>query len=444
MEPSNKALLIDELPLFNGPLLGILQKRGYAITAIERAQDAIAILRCCTFDLVIVGRGSASFPFHELCSLAKELQPHAQLAILDIRDFQSESCHIAALGAKAVFHRPFSIPSIEETLDKIEQVRPNSSATSPIAFTELPTKLIAKSPAMQKIVQDLMAVATSKAHIFLTGESGTGKEIVAETLHLLSNRKTQPFVKINCAAIPETLIEAEFFGYEKGAFTGAMQQRIGRLEAAHQGTLLLDEITEAPASFQAKLLRAVQEQQFERIGGSPTLSVDVRFISTSNRNLVEAIEKKMLREDLFYRLNVIPVHLPPLRERKEDILPLAEYFLEEACRENRKAPKSFSAQALHALRNYPWPGNIREMQHLLERTALLHEGEVIGEDDLRWQSAMRTSDHITTSLAHVEKKTILEALSQTKNNRTAAARKLGISVRTLRNKLKSYETTHRT
>lgn len=440
MQIGNKALLIDETPLFNGPLVALLQKRGYITTAIERADEAASMLRSRPFDLIIIGRSSgASSPFYELCSLAKELQPHAKLAILDSRDFEYGSCHIAALGAKAVFYRPFCLSTIEETLEILELMPAPLSAVTPMVLPDLPTPLIAKSPTMLKVVQDLIAVASSKAHVFLTGESGTGKEIVAETLHFLSNRKTQPFVKINCAAIPETLIEAEFFGYEKGAFTGAMHQRIGRLESAHQGTLLLDEITEAPTSFQAKLLRAVQEQQFERIGGSPTLSVDVRFISTSNRDLSEALEKKMLREDLFYRLNVIPVHLPPLRERKEDILPLAEYFLASACKENRKASKTFSTGAIHALRHYPWPGNVREMQHLLERTVLLHEGEVITEDDLRWQTALRTADQLATSLAQVEKRTILATLANSKNNRTAAARKLGISIRTLRNKLKQYQ-----
>lgn len=431
-----KALIIDETPLFNGPLLSLLQKRGYAVTSIERPEKAIDLLRSHSYDLVIVGRGS--FPFYELCSIAKELQPQAKLAILE--SCENGSCHIGALGAKAVFTRPFSLPVIEETLEILEKMEIPAKSVKPVSIPELPTPLIAKSQAMMNVIQDLVAVASSKAHLFLTGESGTGKEIVAETLHLLSNRKAHPFVKINCAAIPETLIEAEFFGYEKGSFTGAMQQRIGKLESAHQGTLLLDEITEAPASFQAKLLRAVQEQQFERLGGSMTLSVDVRFISTSNRDLSDAMEKKMLREDLFYRLNVIPVHLPPLRERKEDILPLAEHFLGLACKENEKTPKAFSAQAIQALKDYPWPGNVREMQHLLERTVLLHEGDVIREEDLRWQQpSVRTADALLTSLAQVEKRTILDTLATTKNNRTAAARKLGISIRTLRNKLKTYQ-----
>lgn len=441
MESCNyQVFLIDETPLFNRPLITLLQEKGYQVTVAENAEDAVMLMRTHAYTLIIIGCGSPTFPFHELCSLAKDLQPKANLTIIDSRDRQYESCHIAALGAKAVFYRPFSSSAILETLEQIETtVSHVSSFPIDPPPTALPTKLIAKSPSMKKVVEDLLAVASSKAHVFINGESGTGKEIVAETLHLLSNRKKNPFVKINCAAIPETLIEAEFFGYEKGAFTGAVQQRIGRLELAHQGTLLLDEITEAPLSFQAKLLRAVQEQQFERVGGISTIHVDVRFIATSNRNLLEAIEKKMLREDLFYRLNVIPLHLPPLRERKEDILPLAEVMLLEACQENQKKPKTFSPQALHALLSYNWPGNIRELQHLIERTVLLHDKEVLGEEDLRWQSVMRADNPHATTLAQLEKKAILETLAQLKNNRTAAARKLGISIRTLRNKLKEYD-----
>jgi len=431
------AILIDELPLFNRPLLNLLHKRGYTVTTTEKALDGMRLLREHRFNLVIIGRGGASFPFHELCSLAKELQPQASLAIIDSRDFHYESCHIAALGAKAVFYRPFFLSLAEETLEKLREVTP-ASTHEILPQPAVPTDLIAKSGAMQKVVQDLFAIAASKAHVFLTGESGTGKEIVAETLHLLSNRNAHPFIKINCAAIPEALIEAEFFGYEKGAFTGAMQQRLGKLEMAHQGTLLLDEITEAPASFQAKLLRAVQQQQFERVGGSSTLNVDVRFISTSNRDLQEAIEKKILREDLFYRLNVIPLHLPPLRERKEDILPLAEFFLLKKCRENGKAIKTFSVEAIHALRNHPWPGNVRELQHTIERTVLLHDKETIAKDDLRF---MRIAQVSSDTLEEIEKRTILETLVQQKNNRTAAAKKLGISIRTLRNKLKAYSLT---
>ncbi len=426
------------MPLFNGPLLTLLQNKGYCITAIEKAEEGIALLRTQSFAFVIVGRGNPAFPFHELCGLVKELHPDAPLVILDSREHTYESCHISALGAKAVFHRPFSLTVLEETLGKLQQATPQIIPALPAM--DLPTKLIAKSPAMIKIIHDLFAVASSKAHVFLTGESGTGKEIVAETLHLLSNRKEKPFVKINCAAIPETLIEAEFFGFEKGAFTGAMQQRIGRLEMANTGTLLLDEITEAPPSFQAKLLRAVQEQQFERVGGTTTQHVDVRFISTSNRNLMEAIDKKLLREDLFYRLNVIPLHLPPLRERREDIAPLAEYLLQEACSNNQKPQKTFSPGALQALRHYAWPGNVRELQHLIERTVLLQTQEIIAEEDLRWPSAKRHAHPLPATLAQVEKRTILETLAQLKNNRSAAARKLGISVRTLRNKLKEYDT----
>lgn len=298
-------------------------------------------------------------------------------------------------------------------------------------------RVIAKSPYMKKLLGDLPKVAKSRSSVFIIGESGTGKEVIAEAIHSLSNRKDAPFIKVNCAAIPDSLLESEFFGHEKGAFTGAISKRLGRFELANHGTLLLDEVSEIPLSLQSKLLRAVQEQEFERVGGSLPVKTDVRFIATSNRNMQEAIQTNQFRGDLFYRLNVVPLYLPPLRERKEDILPLAEHFLK------RHTPtKTLSKSALEKLLAYSWPGNIRELSNVIEHSVVMGDQERIEAEDL--QIAVKEKRPLELpedlSLKEVERLHILKVLALHENNKTKAAQALGISVRTLRNKLALWAT----
>jgi two-component system response regulator AtoC len=289
---------------------------------------------------------------------------------------------------------------------------------------------------MKKILKDLEKIAKSCASVFISGESGTGKEVIANAIHELSNRSKKPFIKVNCAAISDTLIESEFFGHEKGSFTGADQKRIGRLELANSGTLLLDEVTEIPINLQPKFLRAIQEQEFERVGSEKSIKVDVRFISTSNRNIKEAIEKNIFREDLFFRLNVMPIHLPPLRKRKEDIIALAHYFLDHFCKKNRKEKKNFSKEAIQKLINYPWPGNIRELSNIIERVVVLDFKGIIEKDDLLLENLKKEENVI--SLKKMEKKHILKILKEQNHNKTKTAKALEISLKTLRNKLKIY------
>lgn len=312
----------------------------------------------------------------------------------------------------------------------------------PFEHPECKEHLIAYDPLMRKILQDLEAIAKSTASVFISGESGTGKEVIAHVVHRRSHRASRDFIKVNCAAIPNALLESEFFGHEKGAFTGAIQRRIGRLELADKGTLLLDEISEIPIELQSKLLRAVQEMEFERVGGNISIKVDVRFISTSNRLMKEAVENKLFREDLYYRLNVVPIHLPPLRDRREDIIPLAEYFLERLCMKNSKTVKTLSKDAKHMLLDYPWPGNIRELANVMERIAVMHTSDMIGSQEIPFENDQRLESCIQPSskrsLKEMEKQWILETLRKTQHNRTHAAHLLGISVRTLRNKLKEY------
>lgn len=288
-------------------------------------------------------------------------------------------------------------------------------------------KIIAKSPKMLSIIEKAKKIALSEANVFIHGESGVGKEVIATLIHDASSRGLHPFVKVNCAALSTTLIESEFFGHEKGAFTGAIAKRIGRFELADQGTLLLDEISEIPAALQAKLLRVVQEQELERVGGTTSIPLNVRLLSTSNRNMLASIQDKEFRSDLYYRLNVIPIEIPPLRERQEDILPLSYHFLQIAAQKNNILAPNLTKKDEAMLREYSWPGNVRELANIMEQFV------VIGE--LNFKSDAKKCG---LTLKEVERSHIEATLAMFDNNRTQTAKALGISIRTLRNKLNSY------
>ncbi len=294
-------------------------------------------------------------------------------------------------------------------------------------------------PGLKKLLRRLREVAQSKATVLITGESGTGKEVLAKYLHRISDRAQGPFVAINCAALPEHLLESELFGYEKGAFSGAYTRRIGKFELAHGGTILLDEITEMPLSLQAKLLRVLQESEVDRLGGAYPVKIDVRVIATTNRNLQEEVRNGRFREDLYFRLNVIPVHLPPLRERPEDISLLAMHFLREFAARYKRPVQGFAEGVLERLSHYHWPGNIRELRNLVERAVLLAQGKWITLADLFPQD-LQTKEENTPlrPLKEMEREMILKALRAVNGNRQKAAEILGISVRTLRNKLQIY------
>ena len=298
--------------------------------------------------------------------------------------------------------------------------------------------MIAYSHVMQKLMNDVQKIALSQATVLITGESGTGKEIIAQAIHQHSLRAKEVFIKVNCAAIPASLLESEFFGHEKGAFTGALQRRLGRFELAHRGTLLLDEVSEIPIELQSKLLRAIQEMEFERVGSTTPVRVDVRLIATSNRQMKEAIELKQFREDLYYRLNVIPIHLPPLREHRDDIVPLVESFLERLCKENQRTCPHVSDDAKQALQAYGWPGNIRELANVVERALILHPVDILLPCHFDLGCEKPEACPVGTSLQEMEKTLILQTLKAHGNHRTKTAQVLGISVRTLRNKLQSY------
>lgn len=305
--------------------------------------------------------------------------------------------------------------------------------------------LLYQDPAMHRTVMLAEQFAPSDASVMITGESGTGKEVMARFIHKKSRRAERVFVSVNCAAIPDNLLESELFGHEKGAFTGAVARRVGKFEEAHGGTLLLDEISEMHPRLQAKLLRAIQEREIDRVGGSKPVPVDIRVLATSNRNLEEEVQKGNFREDLYFRLNVLNLRLPPLRQRTEDIEILAEHFLEKFCNMNGLSKKKMTSGAIEAMQRHTWRGNVRELENTIHRAVLLARGNLIEEDLIqvpRDESTLATPSPVAPkvgqTVAEVERELIIQTLGHCHGNRTHAATILGISIRTLRNKLRQY------
>lgn len=436
-----KILIADDDPLMLRFLAEAFRRRGQETILAKDGAEAIRALELEAFDLLIVDMKMPLKTGIDVLTAAKILHPACLTILMTAHGSIEEAVSAMRLGAFNYLLKPFSVEALETAVDKAAQhlrlLKENSFLKA-----EKTSRVIAESFAMKEILQNLEKIARSTASVFITGESGTGKEIIAGEIHRLSNRKNAPFIKVNCAAIPETLVESEFFGHEKGAFTGAFIKKTGRFELADQGTLLLDEVTEIPIVLQSKLLRAIQEQEFERVGGTRPVKVNIRFLAASNRDMQEAIETKILREDLYYRLNVVPFHIPPLRQRTEDIFPLAKYFLEKACAENHKPIKKFSERAIQKLLKYSWPGNVRELANIIERTVVLDFDPLIDAEHLCLDEEKKFSSRFTVgmTLHALEKKLILETLEANHRNRTKTASVLGISIRTLRNKLQAYET----
>jgi two-component system response regulator AtoC len=425
-----KVLVQDEDRL----LFCFLEDKNLNVRLVKNKQMALQLLQEGSFDLIFCDE-------MEVLRKAKTLYPESLVIILASIPNVGSAIEAMRLGAFDYLTKPIDLAALDSVLERVES---DLLLRKEVVFQARGKleRIMTESSVMKQILSDIAKVAKSNASVFICGESGTGKEVIAHAIHFHSHRASHPFIKVNCAAIPESLIESEFFGHEKGSFTGAIDKRIGRFELASKGTLLLDEVSEIPISLQAKLLRAVQEQEFERVGGSKPIQVDVRFISTSNRNMKETVEEKLFREDLYYRLNVVPIQLPPLRERREDIISLGEHFLHNLCLENHKRQKQLSEDAKKMLLDYHWPGNIRELANVLERTVVMDLSDVIEASHLRLEISCPIVPNISSlkglTLEEVEKKHILDTLGSYNHNRTLAAKALGISLRTLRNKLAHY------
>lgn len=381
-----KILIVDDEELICQFLAETLRRKKYEVTIARSGKEALHSLKKEPFDLVITDMKMGDFTGLEVLQKAKEICASIQVIVMTAYGTIENAVEAMKLGAFNYLLKPFTPDTIETMIERASErfclIQENIFLREEISSKQIPSRVIAESVIMKKILAEAIQIAKSHASVLIHGESGTGKEVIAAAIHSHSLRAKNSYVRVNCAAIPDTLIESEFFGHEKGAFTGANQKRAGRFELADKGTLLLDEVTEIPIGLQPKLLRVIQEQEFERVGGGKPLAVDVRIISTSNRNLKEAIAEKILREDLYYRLNVVPIHLPPLRERGADIIPLTNYFLQKFCTENRKPLKTLTKCAEKKLLSYSWPGNIRELANAIERVVVLDFSEKVEAEHL--------------------------------------------------------------
>lgn len=446
----SRILVIDDESLMREFLHEALTRAGHEVETCPGGREGIAALEQKSFDVLVTDLKMTPMDGLEVVKAAREISP--QTVAIVMTAYGTIETAVAALksGAEDYILKPFAPDELELVIQKVlekerlEQENAYLRAENNRGYDL--HAMIGQSGAMQAVHEQIQKVAGSRATVLVRGESGTGKELVARAIHHGGARRGKPFIKVNCAALSAGLLESELFGHEKGSFTGAHERKIGRFELADGGTLLLDEISEIGADLQPKLLRALQEREIERVGGTRTIPVDARIVATSNRELEDAVAEGRFREDLFYRLNVIAIHLPPLRHRKEDIPSLMEHFLKRYAKENGRHAVTFSQAAQELFQDYDWPGNVRELQNAVERAVVLSSDPVLQPEHfaIGGLAARRGNGGagvtVGTTVAEMERKLILATLEQNSQNRTQAAKVLGISVRTLRNKLKEYQT----
>ncbi len=443
MKKKAKVLVVDDEAIIRESLRDWLSDVGHQVLIAENGSQALEIIEKEKPSIAIVDLVMPGMDGIELLKRAKEISPHIEVII--ITAYGSVPTAIMAMreGAYDYIEKPFCPEKAELLIEKLMEhqrlVEENISLHQKLEERYRFENIIAKSPKMQQVIEVIKVVAKSNATVLITGESGTGKELVARATHSQSYRKDKPFVAVSCAALSESLLESELFGHEKGAFTGAHAQRKGKFEVANKGTLFLDEIGEMSANIQVHLLRVLEEKEFARVGGNELIRVDVRVLSATNKDMKKAVASGQFREDLYYRLNVVTIELPPLRERKEDIPLLAKHFLKKFAIENQKEITGFSPEATDFLLKYEWSGNVRELENAIERAVILAKNSDIEVADLPQENLLMT--HSATSgesLREVEKERILNVLSETGGNFSQAARILGISRVTLYNKVRAY------
>jgi len=450
-----KILVVDDDSTMRGYLGEVLRRQNYYVDMAEDGKKAIFKIQNNDYNLIITDIRMPEVSGMEVLKKAKEIKPSSEVIMITAYGSISNAVEAIKLGAFDYLEKTHSAGGIspDEVEIKVKKVfdmqdlkEENTRLKNIIDTKYRFDNIIGKSDSMQKIFDTLRDVADSSATIFIQGPSGTGKELIAKALHYNSSRKDKPFIKTNCAALPEGLMESELFGHEKGAFTGAVRTRMGRFEAANGGTLLLDEISEMSSGLQAKLLRVLQEKEFEKVGDVESIKVDVRIIATTNRDIKEEIKKGNFREDLYYRLNVIPIYIPPLKERKSDITLLVKHFIEKYKTEHNKECTGISNESLNFLLSLDYPGNVRELENLVERAVILSKNPELQISDFNLEpdeemkklhDAAPLRENI--SIREAEKELIVRTLKKTNFNRTKAADILKISVRTLRNKLNEYK-----
>ncbi|MBM4322090.1 MAG: sigma-54-dependent Fis family transcriptional regulator [Deltaproteobacteria bacterium] len=447
-----KILIAEDEKTQRDLLEGFLKKEGFSVEAASDGKQAIAKIEGTFFDIAFLDYKMPELDgLHTLREIRKRFP---DLPVVMMTAYGTVETAVASMkeGAIDYLTKPIDLDEllliIRKVLERSNLIRENEDLKARLQERYTFQNIIYGSPKMEEVMGLVARVAPSQATVLIRGESGTGKELIANAIHYASARSEKPFIKVSCSAIPETLLESELFGHEKGSFTGAIQKRTGRFEEADGGTIFLDEIGELSASTQVKLLRILQEREFQRLGSNLTLKTDVRVIAATHRNLEEAMKKSLFREDLYYRLNVISILLPPLRERKEDIPILLDHFLKKYSKVNQKKIHDLSKEALTILLRHPFPGNVRELENLIERAVVLCRGEVITTQDLpfhlqegpsekQWEFSRKIKT-LPDSLEEIERDMIVNALHQHQGVQTRAAESLGISERVLRYKMKKY------
>ncbi|MDA8125141.1 MAG: sigma-54 dependent transcriptional regulator [Deltaproteobacteria bacterium] len=448
---SARILVVDDDLSMRVVLEAMLKKEGYAVST---AADGMAALKILAAENIAVVATDLKMPrLDGMGLLERIMRDDPSLPVILLTAYGTVATAVDALkkGAFDYITKPFERDELKAVILKAVKTRMMSEKEIEAEPGEAdPYRIVGTSRPLAEIQEIIRKVSPTTTAVLITGETGTGKELIARAIHRQSTRSDQPFIKINCAAIAENLVESELFGYEKGAFTGAVTAKPGRFELAHKGTLFLDEVGEIPREMQAKLLQAIQDQSFERVGGLKTLSVDVRLIAATNRNLLQRVEEGKFREDLYYRLNVFPIHIPPLRDRTEDILPLTGHFIEKYNRKLERSVEGIDAEVQERLVAYPWPGNIRELEHLVERLVLLAEGPLLTMQFVPPEIALSTPepassaegqtetpghDVLKSHMEEMERQIIARCLEECGGNVTRAAERLGLSRKGLQLKM---------
>lgn len=435
-------LIVEDDDLMRSFLVAVLGEEGYRVEEARSGDKGLSKFLDAEFDLVLTDLRMPGLTGLELMREGRKARPHSRWVVLTAFGSIGNAVDAMKAGASDYLTKPLRDP--DELRHVVRRVLKEAEAETRIALLseELgrqfpPLECIFLGKAMEEVYRLVREVALTPTIVLVTGSSGTGKELVSRVIHQLSSRRERPFVAVHCAALAETLLESELFGHERGAFTGAVALRKGRFELSDGGTIFLDEIGDISPAVQVRLLRVLQERQFERVGGTKPVSVDVRIISATNKDLRAEVSSGRFREDLFYRLNVFPIALPPLKDRCEAILPLADYFVKKFASAFGKEPPGFTAAAESALKQYPWPGNVRELQNVVERAVILSRGEIYAHH-LNLELPSEVLPHAEGLLQRNERETIREVLEKAGGNRRGAAQMLGISLRTLQYRIKEY------
>ncbi len=445
-EGTPSVLVADDEAGMRESVARALRREGFQVTAVEDGAAALDALRRAPVDLLVADLRMPGLDGLELLRAAKLLAPDMEVVVLSGHGTVEEAVEAMKAGAYDFLTKPFDraplLRVVRQALERRRLILENRRLQRQLHDLAESQEVVGRSPQIQEVLRLVRQVAPATTTVLIQGESGTGKELVARAIHRLSPRREKPFVCVNCAALPDTLLESELFGHERGAFTGAVARRQGRFEVADGGTLLLDEVADLSPVAQAKVLRVLQEGEFEPVGSSRTLKVDVRVLAATNQDLARLVGDKRFREDLFYRLNVISVTVPPLRERRDDVPLLAQHFLLRHATRNHRSLEGFTETALARLAGHAWPGNVRELEHVIERAAVLAHGPLVDVADLpeaigqAEPSARVVPIPIGMPLDEVEQRLIEETLRQTKGDKELAAKLLGIASRTIYRKLK--------